>query len=104
VLRALLLVAARAERLVAGAGEHDRADLLVGPGALEARDQLVDRPRPEGVVALGPVDRDPGDAALDFEQHIFIGGLAHDDRLTTAATSLQPEPSMTGRRSELMGG
>ena len=53
------LVAARAEGLVAGAGEDDRADLDVVAGATERVAQLGERLRPEGVADLGPVDRDP---------------------------------------------
>ncbi len=65
-LRALLLIAAGAEGPVAGAGQADHADLGRRPRAREQMDQLVDRPRPEGVHPVGPVDRDPGQAVLDF--------------------------------------
>ena len=56
-LGALFDVAAGAERLLAGAGEDDRLDLPVGPGQPEGLDELLDGLGPEGVVALGPVDR-----------------------------------------------
>ena len=50
-LGALLLVAAGAERLLAGAGQADDADVGARPGALEAGDQLVDGAGAERVVA-----------------------------------------------------
>jgi hypothetical protein len=65
-LVALLLVPAGAERLVARAGERHHAHVGIRPGMLEAPDQLVDGARTEGVVALGTVDRDPGEAAIDL--------------------------------------
>ena len=74
-LHPLLLVAAGAERLVARAGEADDADLVADPGPLERQHQLVDGARAEGVVALRPVDRDPGEALLDLVRH--VGELVH---------------------------
>ena len=55
-LRAFLDVPARAERLVAGPGEHHARHAPVRPGVLERTDQLVDGAPPERVVAFGPVD------------------------------------------------
>ena len=52
------LVAARAERLLALAGEDDHADLGVLAGRLERGGDLDQRLRAEGVAHLGPVDRD----------------------------------------------
>jgi hypothetical protein len=67
---ALFLVAAGAEGLVAGAGQGDDADLAVGPGALEAENEFVDGAAPEGVEAVGPVDRDPGQPVVDFIEDV----------------------------------
>ena len=55
------LVAARAERLLALAGEDDDADLGVLAGQLERRRDLDQRLRAERVEHLRPVDRDLGD-------------------------------------------
>src|SRR5437870_4298762 len=57
-LRPLLLVAAGAERLVPRAREAHDPDLGTRPGPFEAADELVDGPGPEGVEAIGTVDRD----------------------------------------------
>src|SRR6185503_15074126 len=70
-LGALLLVAARAERAIAHAGDADDAHLAVSPRALEAVDQLVDRARAERVHPLRPVDRDPGQAVLNLVADVF---------------------------------
>ena len=51
-LRALLDVAAGAERLLARAGEDDRLHRVVGPRRAEGLDQLLDGLAAEGVVAL----------------------------------------------------
>ena len=67
VLRAL--VAAGAERLVAGAGENDDADALVVVRVLEGNNQFLAGVGGEGVVGLGPVDGDGGNAiGLGVEQ------------------------------------
>ena len=60
------LVAARAERVVAGTSEDDRADLEVVAGPVEGVAELAQGRRPERVVDVGAVDRNPGDA---------VGGL-----------------------------
>ena len=52
------LVAAGAERLVAGAGEDDRADVGVVAGAVERVAELGEGLRAERVVDVRPVDRD----------------------------------------------
>jgi hypothetical protein len=57
-----VLVAARAERLAALASEDDHADLAVLAGCLERPRDVDQGLWPEGVVDLGPVDRDLGDA------------------------------------------
>ena len=58
------LVAAGAEGAVAGAGQHDDADVSVPAGLEEGLDQLLDGVRAEGVHHLGAVDGDGGDALL----------------------------------------
>ena len=75
------LVAAGAERFVAGPGEDDRRDLDVVACARERVAKLGQRLRAERVVDLGPVDRDPGDrlGAL-VEDVLVLGGLAPLDR------------------------
>ena len=78
-LGALLLVAARAERAVARAGQHDGADLAVHPRLLEARHEFVHRLRAERVHALGTVDRDDRDPVLRRVAHVleaFHGGVS----------------------------
>ena len=68
------LVAARAERLGAGAGEDDRADLGVVASAGERVAQLGERLRAEGVADLRPVDRDLGDpVGLLVEEVVVLG-------------------------------
>ncbi len=57
-----LLVAARAERLRALAGEDHDADLGILAGQLQRGGDLDQRLRPEGVEGLGPVDADLGDS------------------------------------------
>ena len=66
------LVAAGAERLIARARQHDRADPLVPTGAGECVDQLLAGPAAEGVHHLGAVDGDGGDAVGHLEQDVFV--------------------------------
>ena len=66
VVAAHALVAARAERLGALAGEDDHADRRVVARELERVAELEQRAGPERVAHLGPADRDLGDA---------VGGL-----------------------------
>src|SRR5262245_57852436 len=61
VVAADLLVAARAECLVAGAREDDRSNLEIVAGACERVPELGKRLWSERISALGPVDRDLGD-------------------------------------------
>ena len=70
------LVAARAEGLVAGAGEDDRADLEVVARAVEGVAQLGQRLRPEGVADLGAVDRDPRDPIGRLVEDVLVLGRA----------------------------
>ena len=60
-LAAHLLVAARTEGLVAGAGQDDGANGVVVVGAMEGVDQLLDGFRAEGIAPIRPVDGDLGD-------------------------------------------
>ncbi|MNM96106.1 hypothetical protein D3C81_1085720 [compost metagenome] len=66
------LVAAGAERLVAGPGQHDHADRLVPAGAVEGVDQFQAGLAAERVVALGAVDGDGGDAVVFAVEDIFV--------------------------------
>jgi hypothetical protein len=75
-LPALLLVCARAEGLVAGAGQHDDADGSVPARVPERIGQLGDRPRAECVTHLRTVDDDPGDAVLLLVADV---GVLHDE-------------------------
>ena len=68
------LVAARAEGLVAGAGEDDDADLTVELRAVHRVDQLLDRFRAEGVALVRPVDRDASDAFGEVVGDVGIVG------------------------------
>ncbi len=65
------LVAAGAEGLVAGAGQHDGADVAVVAGAVQRPDDLVAGLAAKGVHLLGPVDRDPGHAVAHFVEDVF---------------------------------
>ncbi len=68
-----LLVAAGAERLVAGAGEDDDADIEVFAGVDEGVDHLGDGLGAEGVAHVGPVDGDAGDAVGRLFVHdVFV--------------------------------
>ena len=72
-LAALLLIAAGAEGTVPGAGQHHHAHGSIPPGVLERLRQFPDRPGPEGVPDLRPVDGDPGDAVPLLVEHIGEG-------------------------------
>src|SRR3954447_4881067 len=71
------LVAARAERLFAGAREEGAADRRVVPDPRERVDHLLDRLGTERVVDLGPVDRHPGDPR---PRMLVADVLVFDDR------------------------
>ena len=89
-LRALLLIAADAERAVAGAGQAHDADGGVGPGRLQAVDQLVHGAGPEGVQPLLPVDLDPGQAVVDLVPH--IGQVLHFQSSSLALAGVRYAP------------
>ena len=86
-LRALLLVAPGAERPVAGPREADDAHRRIGPGPLEALDELVHGARSKRVHPLLPVDGYPGEAAIhlvtNVRQLVHLSssesGDGHDD-------------------------
>src|SRR5690606_35241178 len=65
----ILLVAASTERLVAGAGQNDGADLVIPARRHERLDQLHAGARAECVVTLRPVDGNGRDA---------LGGVVRD--------------------------
>jgi hypothetical protein len=69
-LHPLLLIAARAERLLPRAGQAHDADIAAHPGMLEAVDQLVERARAERVQALRAVDGDGGETVVDLVDDI----------------------------------
>jgi hypothetical protein len=89
-LGVLLLVAARAERPVAGAGQDHARHRPVGPGALHRVQQLADGAAAERVQALGPVDGDYGAPGLDPVQHV---GVAHG--VPRAAQPAMVSPPLT---------
>ena len=73
------LVAAGAERLVAGSGEHDDADVTVPARLAEGLDQFFAGSAVERVVDFRPVDGDGGDAVrfgvddvLEFHGCLFL--------------------------------
>ncbi len=72
VVAAKALVAARAERFVAGAGEDDRGDLEVVPSLAERVAQLGERLRPKGVSNLRSVDGDLRDALGALVQDVLV--------------------------------
>ena len=58
-------VAARAEPAFAGAGHHDRVDLVVGLPLREHPRQGVDHGMCQRIDGLGPVERDQADPSVD---------------------------------------
>jgi methylmalonyl-CoA mutase cobalamin-binding subunit len=64
------LVATGAERLVAGASQHDAGNVAVVGGNLKRLDQFFQRLTAKGIIELGPVDDDPGGPIADFVDHI----------------------------------
>jgi hypothetical protein len=68
----LPLVAARAEREIAFAGEDDHAERAVFARARKRVDQLEQRPGPEGIAHLGPADRDLRNAAIALETDVLV--------------------------------
>ena len=65
------LVAAGAEGAVAGAGQHDGADVAVVAGPVQRLDQLVAGLAAKGVHLVRAVDGDPGHAVADFVEDVF---------------------------------
>ena len=90
------LVAAGAEGPVAGAGQHDRADLLVVAGLVERLDQFVAGRAAEGVHLVGAIDDDPGDAVADLvDQVLELHGVLLDCRFDQPAIVRPPETLST---------
>ena len=65
----LLEVAAGAERLVAGAADHEHTRAL-DPDGVERLVELGHRPQRERVASAGPVDDDRRHAAVDLETEV----------------------------------
>ncbi|CAB5013973.1 unannotated protein [freshwater metagenome] len=70
-LFALLLIPTGAKSPLAGACQRHHPDIWVTPGNLETVDQLVDRLSAKCIHPVGPVDRDPGEAAIYGVGHVF---------------------------------
>src|SRR5206468_11599101 len=97
-LDSLFLIATGAEGTVAGAGQADDPHAGVGPGALEAVDQLVDCLRAKRVHPLRPVDRHTGESAFDFVAHIGQLHASSSRRGYGRVTLLAPEPCEDAER------
>src|SRR5262249_7679774 len=96
---ALLLpvdVAARAERLVAGPGQHDYADLGIRAGRLDGEDHLPERVTGERVVLLRSVDRDVSDVVAHVVEQISIDHRAPPPRYSPASSDVSTG-AITGR-------
>src|ERR1700757_5264384 len=79
-LRALLLIASRAEGLLAGAGKTYHADFRTAPSHFESTDQFVEGAGPKRVVPVWSVDSDPGQAVVDLVRD--VGELGHQSPLS----------------------
>ena len=66
--------------VVAVAGEHDHADVVVGVRAREGVGELVGHPHGVAVAALGPVQRDGGDGAVHLVGDLLVLLDRHVDR------------------------
>src|SRR5262249_55125567 len=79
----------------ARAGDHDRAHGVVGAPGLELRDHRIDHFAVQGVHGLGPGQRDPGHAALEFklDAHSVISSLSEWIDLTMTAGYVAPPPN-----------
>jgi len=66
------LVAAGAERPLAGAGQHDAADLAVVARAVQRVDQLVAGGAAERVHLVRAVDRDPRNAVAHLVEEVLV--------------------------------
>ena len=73
-------VGAGAER-APGAGDDDRAHVVVGVGLAEGRDQLVAHQARERVQLVGPVQGDRGDTIGDVVADVLVGVHAGDSML-----------------------
>ena len=63
-------IGARAERLVARAGEHDDAHAVVAARRGDRRAQALHHVERHRVAPFGPVDRDARDAVVDLVEHL----------------------------------
>jgi hypothetical protein len=64
------LVAAGAESLVTGAGQHDARNVTVVRGDLERLNQFFQRLAAKSIIDLGPIDDDPGGTIADFVEYV----------------------------------
>src|SRR5262245_14867134 len=87
-LRALLLIAAGAKRLVARAGQADHPDIRTTPRLFEAVHELVDGACAKRVVPLGAVDRDPRQTVLYLVGNISELGHRHAPLVVEGRTSV----------------
>ena len=78
--RVLEVVAGR-EGFVAGAGQHDHPDVVVGQGVVPYPGQFLPGGRMDGVQAFRAVERDRGDVILLGEQRVFV---SHESSLVGA--------------------
>src|SRR5262249_12314604 len=65
-------VAAGGEDAIAGAGEDDRADGVIGGDVLPDRFELLVLVAAEGVARLGAVERDCQEPVLDVDLDLFV--------------------------------
>jgi hypothetical protein len=72
VVRLLFDVATYRERLVAGAGDDEATDRVVGFEQFHRVEQLGTELAVHGVEGLGPVERDDADTVLPLDQDVFV--------------------------------
>src|SRR5882672_511925 len=90
-LPALLLIAARAEGLVAGAREHGDPDGPIPARIQKGLGQLGHRAGPERVPDLGPIDGDPGHAVHLLVEDIRVAhGASVSARASRRASRARP--------------
>ena len=81
-LAAHALIAARAERVGAFAGQDHDADRRVVARRIERADHLGDGLRPERVAHLGAIDRDLRDAGGGLVADVFVAGMGRPVELS----------------------
>ena len=67
-----ILIAPRAERLVARSGQHDHAHLLHLPAEAKGVAHLARGGRSESIAITGTVNGDARDSLIEIEQDIFV--------------------------------